>query len=86
MVFLNGWDNPNGVLDNGMYKAENNVKPIGIGSTKEEILKALGSPDKISPNNNKKWRYGSSYITFDNNGLVINLKKQNNEFTGKVVE
>ncbi|MTI70064.1 MAG: outer membrane protein assembly factor BamE [Firmicutes bacterium] len=83
---VNGWNNSNGILDKGMYKPEADAKPIEIGSTKEEVLKALGSPDKISPNNNKKWQYGYSYITFDNNELVIDLKERHNEFTGKVVK
>lgn len=45
-----------------------NAKPVTIGSSREDVIKAMGTPKQI---NSYAWTYGYSSLYFDNNGLVI---------------
>ena len=85
-ALVNGWYNYNGVLNSGMRVREENAEVIQKGSTKEDVIKALGSPSRIDSSNLRKWSYGLAYVSFDSQGLVSDWKNYNNILTGKVLE
>jgi hypothetical protein len=68
-----------------MRKAEANAEAIDIGNSKEDVLKAVGSPDRIETNNKYVWKYGNAYVSFDSDWKVNGWKNYNNILTGKVV-
>lgn len=44
-------------------------KPFFTGSTRDEVIKANGTPTQVYANTNQ-WYYGKSYVYFDSNGRV----------------
>lgn len=85
-ALVNGWYNYNGVLNSGMRVREENAEVIQKGSSKETVIKALGSPSRIDSSNLRKWSYGLAYVSFDSQGLVTDWKNYNDILTGKVLE
>lgn len=73
---VSGWYNNNHGLSNVLEKKTENAPPIKIGSTKEEVVKALGAPTKIDPNFASTWYYERSSVQFDNEGKVSTLPKE----------
>ena len=82
---VNGWKNYNGQLNAALRTPEENAEAIDLGSTTEEVLKVLGSPDQIDPNNSYKWYYSLGYVSFDHDWKVNGWKNYNDVLTGKVV-
>ena len=64
---VDGWSNISGNLNVSIGKRDDNPSPFTVGSTKEDVLKAMGTPDSLSP---YSWWYGLSYVSFDQNGKV----------------
>jgi outer membrane protein assembly factor BamE (lipoprotein component of BamABCDE complex) len=81
---VNGWNNRYGVLNSGMQQKNEGAEKIDVGSTKEDVLSALGSPSKIEPSNINTWYYKQAYINFDNNALVESWKDVYNILSDKV--
>ena len=75
---VNGWYNYNNVLASAMRKKEENAPPMDIGSSREDVLKALGSPSKIESNNKYLWMYGLGHVSFDQEGRVNGWYNYNN--------
>ncbi len=73
---VSGWYNNNHGLSSVLEKKAENAPPIKIGSTKEEVVKALGAPTKIDPNFSSTWYYERSSVQFDNEGKVRTLPKE----------
>lgn len=69
--FLNGGD-----LNINFGEKDISSKGISIDSTEDDIVKAMGTPDKILDNSDYKrnWYYGDSYIQVDELGKVIGWK------------
>ena len=52
-------------------------KYVTIGSTKEEVTNKVGNPDKVE-DILKRWYYGQSYISFDQNNKVAGIYNSGN--------
>jgi hypothetical protein len=62
-----GWINTGSdKIDMGSKQAS--ASPIWVGSTMQEVVSAMGTPDKVEFTST--WYYGSSHITFDSNWVV----------------
>lgn len=67
---VDGWVNNSHNLKITMGQKDNNAPPFTIGSSSEDVIKAMGTPDELSADdvdisfNNLKWKYGNSYIYF----------------------
>ena len=66
---VTGWSNNYDQLKPAMYQYVGGK--IDLGSTREKVLEALGSPTEISPTNQYKWSYSNSSVIFDGNWKVI---------------
>lgn len=64
---VSGWNNINNELKVFLANPVNQASPIIIGSTKSDVMKAMGTPTFLNKN---IWRYGKSYIFFDSQGKV----------------
>jgi outer membrane protein assembly factor BamE (lipoprotein component of BamABCDE complex) len=75
IYFLNGGD-----LNLNFGEKDPNFKGISIESTEDDIVKAMGTPDKILENTDYKrnWFYGDSYVQVDELGKVIGWKNKGN--------
>jgi outer membrane protein assembly factor BamE (lipoprotein component of BamABCDE complex) len=64
-----GWDNSSNNL-NVSLGSEKSGSYFSIGSTKEEVIAAMGTPTTIYAALNS-WVYGNSSVDFDSNGHVV---------------
>ena len=73
--FING-----GNLNINFGEKDLNFAGISVDSTEDDIVKAMGTPDKILENNDYKrnWFYGDSYILVDEMGKVIGWVNRGN--------
>ena len=83
---VNGWNNHRGVLNAGMQEPKSDAKAIKIGSTKEEVLKAFGSPEKIIAESENRWYYGFAWFSFDQSEHVDGWNNHRDTFGDKVIE
>jgi outer membrane protein assembly factor BamE (lipoprotein component of BamABCDE complex) len=72
-----GWANHYNQLDHGLKSPISGV--IDLGSSKDEVKVALGSPTEIVSNNQYKWNYKNSYITFNQDWKVIGWANHYNQ-------
>ena len=56
--------NNTGSIKISMGEKEANAKPIKIGSTADDVIKLMGTPDSIN-NVYRRWYYGGSYVEFN---------------------
>lgn len=73
-----GWDNYNNFLKVSMGQKIDSAPPVTLGSSKNDVVKALGTPTWNSPffgiknDNFPQWDYDDGqYVIFDNNYKVI---------------
>lgn len=59
---VKGWDNLNGDLPVYMERTEPIIKIIQVGSSKQDVVNIMGTPDYVST---YIWAYGDSSIFFD---------------------
>ena len=73
--FLNG-----GTLNVNFGDKDPNFKGLTIYSTEDDIVKAMGTPDKILDNASYKrnWCYGESYISVDETGKIVGWYNKGN--------
>lgn len=64
-----GWDNESKNLKVSLGEIDTKAKSITIGSTKIDVVNAMGTPDKICQYLNE-WNYNYSQIYFDDNNQV----------------
>ena len=62
-------------MEHGLKKAVEGADFIRIGSTSEDVLKALGAPDTLLALDKDVWHYKASHVKFRNN-KVIEWKNQ----------
>lgn len=65
------WKNLFDQLNIGMKQHEKDSPYIVIGSSREDVLKALGSPTMILEVYPNVWKYDSSHIKFNDEGYVV---------------
>ncbi|GBG08101.1 hypothetical protein PAT3040_02668 [Paenibacillus agaridevorans] len=63
-----GWKNVDNTLKVSLGIKDYIAKPFKVGSNKELVIKAMGTPDEIY--NENYWRYGASEVFFLSNGEV----------------
>ncbi len=76
---VNGWNSVYNLLNQALVPGKGGT--IDIGSSKEEVKNALGSPTEISYRNQYRWTYANSYINFDSNWKVIDWKNNYDQLT-----
>lgn len=70
-----GWIN-SGSKKINMGTADPQAPKIDRGSSMEDVIKAMGTPEKVE--NNITWYYGSSVVRFDENWKVIDYNNTGN--------
>jgi outer membrane protein assembly factor BamE (lipoprotein component of BamABCDE complex) len=86
-----GWnDDSSKTLRDGMPKAIIGAKEIKVGSTNEEVIAALGAPQKIGQFSKNTWEYGTAQIYFSSDltkvvGWVDNSSKTLRKVMPKVI-
>jgi outer membrane protein assembly factor BamE (lipoprotein component of BamABCDE complex) len=65
---VNGWNNK-GVEKISMGNKNPSAPSFKIGSSREDVINAIGTPDKVELN--FTWFYGSSEVKFDSSWIVI---------------
>ena len=65
-----GWNTNGTALKVSLGSKETNAPPFSFGSTKSDVVKAMGTPTSIDANLNW-WYYGFSTVQFDDNDKVI---------------
>lgn len=65
-----GWNNIEGNLKVYLGSKVKNPPPIKKGSTKEDVIKAMGTPTYMLRN---VWKYGSLEVQFDSRNKVMSL-------------
>jgi len=66
---VNGWTNK-GAGKISMGNKNPSAPSFKIGSTMQDVINAMGTPDKVEQN--FTWSYGNSTITFNSNWIVTN--------------
>jgi hypothetical protein len=73
MVYFNsenkveGWAIVDRPLKVRMRDKQKNAKSFTVGSTKEDVVRVMGTPTSVFP---YSWSYGASTVNFDNEGKV----------------
>lgn len=62
------WYDPSKLLKTSVGEKKPDANPIAIGSTQQDVVDAMGTPDSII---GMGWYYGSSYVYFDLSGRVF---------------
>lgn len=62
-----GWSNISRNLKVSIGNKKNDAKPVTIGSTKQQVVDAMGTPDSMMANT---WGYAFSTIEFDNEKVI----------------
>lgn len=79
-----GWAEIDTKLKVSLGKKDQNTEPFTLGSTKEEVIKAMGTPTAILLGENT-WIYNTSIVFFENNNVVgwFNFEPKLKVFLGK---
>lgn len=75
------WKNMFHELDEGLEPYRPSDKCFFLGSSKEQVFKALGPPTAIIDSKANEWRYESSHVKFDTDNLVIEWKNLYNQLS-----
>ncbi|WP_166244212.1 hypothetical protein [Paenibacillus turpanensis] len=70
-----GWNNPKGALKVSVGEAKPKADRIQVGSTKQQVVDAMGTPDSILDYRKagSSWHYGKSRVDFNPSGAVKGL-------------
>ncbi|MDP9698094.1 hypothetical protein J2T16_000991 [Paenibacillus intestini] len=68
---VKAWRNHNHFLKVTLGYKEPNAPDLTIGSSKEDVIKAMGTPSAILYDNS--WQYGANTINFNNNDKVVSF-------------
>ncbi len=80
------WGNVLNQLDDFLPKPLTGAQPVFIGSTKENVMKALGAPTHIPFDNQNMYFYDNSHLAFDKNGYMVSYENKINQISSGLIK
>ena len=77
---VNGWKDAYGELKPSFYNPQGGK--LDVGSTREDVIRVLGTPTEVATNNQLLWTYNNSTIQFDSDWMVLKWKNYYGQFDG----